>query len=47
MIDFELNIIDWNAISAIATTLAFVIAFVVFLSLIKMRKEHVNFRLIF
>lgn len=27
MIDFELNIIDWNAISAIATTLAFVIAF--------------------
>ncbi|MBQ5779499.1 MAG: hypothetical protein IIW13_05905 [Paludibacteraceae bacterium] len=27
MINFDLNIIDWNAISAIATTLAFVIAF--------------------
>ena len=25
--EFELNIIDWNAISAIATTLAFFIAF--------------------
>lgn len=28
MIHFELNTIDWNAISAIATTLAFIVAFV-------------------
>ena len=28
MISFELNIIDWNAISAIATTLALIVAFV-------------------
>lgn len=27
MIDLDLHIIDWNAISAIATTLAFIIAF--------------------
>lgn len=28
MISFELNIIDWNAVSAIATTLALIVAFV-------------------
>lgn len=41
MINFELNTIDWNAISAIATTLAFVIAFwSIYISNKKERRER-------
>ena len=41
MINFELDTIDWNAISAIATTLAFVIAFwSIYISNKKERRER-------
>ena len=40
MIHFELNTIDWNAISAIATTLAFIVAFVTII--VSNRQERKN-----
>ena len=46
MIKFDLHTIDWNAISAMATTLAFVVAFFSIWHTNKKEKENRNFQLL-